>query len=229
MQTTLKKSCCITFQYEWKIPQINRYMPLFISKKVSYQNNDLFRAGVKKPSYSPNPVTFFFLTDVNLKKIGLKVTSVYFTSEDSAMRKNSMLCEMKEINLGSNSEIEDFQLFTAPLTNVSNDRFCHGFNGSITNFILTLTIYLSGIEDKYQAHQMDTLVSQQLLSSSTNRLGTDFNLITRDGKSFPVHKFILAARSTVFAALFFIGEQFQPSHAMDCTEVEMNISLLIWN
>ncbi len=35
-----------------------------------------------------------------------------------------------------------------------------------------------------------------------NQYGTDFKLIANDGKTFPVHKFILAARSTVFAVLF---------------------------
>lgn len=154
--------------------------------------------------------------------MGLKVTSVYFTSEDDTPGKDNKLSEMKEMNLESSSEngskMAAFQLFTSPLNRVSN-KYHHGV---ISNFILTLTIYLSGVEDiKYQARQMDTLVSQQLLTSVRNQDGTDFNLITRDGKSFPVHKFILATRSTVFAALF-IREESQLNHVMDCTEVEMD-------
>ena len=223
MQTTLKKSSCFRFQYEWKIPKINQYSSLFLLKKVSYQKNDFFQLGIKKPSHFLNPVTFFFVTDINMKKMGLKVTSVQFKSEDNMLGRDFRLSEMKEMNLESNSanvsEMEAFQLFTSPLKRVSsNEKYYHGV---ISNFILTLTIYLSGAEDKYQAHQMDTLVSQQLLTSVTSKDGTDFNLITRDGKSFSVHKFILAARSTVFTALF-IGEEFEPNHAMDCTEVEMN-------
>ncbi len=223
MQTTLNKSSSIRFQYEWKISQINQHSSFFLSKKVSYQKNDLFRVGIKKPFHFFNPVTFFFVTDVNLKKMGLKVTSVYFKSEDSKQGKDFVLSEMKEMNLesssGNGSEIEAFQLFTSPLKRVSsNNRY---YNGIISNFIFTLTIYLSAVEEKYQAHEMDTLVSQQLLTSVKNKDGTDFHLITRDGKSFPVHKFILAARSTVFAALFIV-EEFEPNHAMDCTEIEMN-------
>lgn len=70
MQTTLTKSSCVRLRIEWKIPKIKQHSSFFLSKKVSYQKNDLFRVGVKKPSHTLDPVTFVFLTDVNLKKNG---------------------------------------------------------------------------------------------------------------------------------------------------------------
>jgi len=64
----------------------------------------------------------------------------------------------------------------------------------------TFTIYLVGIMENYQVNQIDNLLSQQLLASIQD-VDVDFNLIAENGKSFPVHKWILAARSTVVAAL----------------------------
>jgi len=70
---------------------------------------------------------------------------------------------------------------------------------------------------------MDGLLSQQLWLSATNQAGTDYNLITQDGKSFPVHKWILAARSPVFAALLSETEDKQNDHHyLNCTDNELS-------
>ncbi len=69
---------------------------------------------------------------------------------------------------------------------------------------------------------MDHLVSQQLFASVTNQEGTNFNLIAKDGKVFPVHKWILAARSNVFEAMFRDDlEAVNSSHFMEFTSNEI--------
>ena len=69
---------------------------------------------------------------------------------------------------------------------------------------------------------MDRLASQQLLSSVINQNGTEFNLIAKDGKVFPVHKWILAARSNVFEVLFRNDvEAGNPSHFMEFASNEI--------
>jgi len=60
-------------------------------------------------------------------------------------------------------------------------------------------IYIQGIVEDYRIQRMDFAMRDQL---SLNRFGTDFEIIAAGGKRFPVHKFILAARSPVFEALF---------------------------
>lgn len=61
----------------------------------------------------------------------------------------------------------------------------------------------TGNASKYRIQRTDYLLSDHLWSSTTNHLWTDFKFITAtDMKRFSVHKFILAARSPVLAALF---------------------------
>jgi len=66
---------------------------------------------------------------------------------------------------------------------------------------------------------VDGLLSQQLISS-TQDADVDFNLIAEDGKRFPVHKWILAARSPVFETLF--NSEGENVVVVDCNEDVMN-------
>jgi len=67
------------------------------------------------------------------------------------------------------------------------------------NRTFSFHIYIQGIVEDYRIQRMDFATRDQL---SLNRFGTDFEIIAADDKRFPVHKFILAARSPVFEALF---------------------------
>jgi len=62
-------------------------------------------------------------------------------------------------------------------------------------------LQITSITQSYQIQRFDGLIGEQLWSSAVNQTGTDFELIA-EGKRFPVHKFILAARSPIFAAIF---------------------------
>ena len=90
----------------------------------------------------------------------------------------------------------------------------------MTNPTITFTIYLIGITENYRSYQIDGLLSQQLQSFVLDQVGTDYKLITKDKKIVNVHKFILAARSPVFATMF-IKEAADLNHEMDCTIDEM--------
>jgi len=139
------------------------------------------------PPYS-SPQLLFITT--NLNKIGLKATTVTFSTGSDVNK----IMEMNRVTFEKEEENEAMQLFTAPV----NDYIKTFPTGCIFNF----TIYLDGIIEHYRVQQMDGLLSQQLWSSITNQDGTDFNLIAKNGQSFPVHKWVLAARSNVFEVLF---------------------------
>jgi len=64
--------------------------------------------------------------------------------------------------------------------------------------IFTFKIYVEGTVGSYHIQRWDYLLREEFWS---NPFGRDFEFVA-EGKRFPVHKFILAARSPVFAALF---------------------------
>jgi len=164
---------------------------------------------------------------MNLQKMGLKVKSVI-----SRTRVAALVCsefEMKEADLTTNDKRNDNnnedgviqqQLFTKPLKIDFED-----YDIESSDFETFGSVYLDGIVENYRVHQMDGLLSPQLLPSVEDQLnnGTDFKLIASDGNSFPVHKWMLAARSQVFATLFSDEENsIESIHlAVDCTVNEM--------
>ena len=158
--------------------------------------------------------------------MGLKIKTVFLTCEDDQRnnigREEREMMDHKIINgKTADKKIEATQLFTVPLNRVIF-HFIPELQ-SATNLVhLAFTVYLIGItDDNFRVQQIDGLLSQQLWSTLTNQQGgTDFKLIAKDGKVLNVHKFILAARSPVFANLF-NHEEIEESHYIDCTEDEM--------
>jgi len=114
---------------------------------------------------------------------------------------------------------EAIQLFTVPLNRLVFNFIPEQFPSHFIH--LTFTLYLIGLTDNFRVQQIDGLLRQQLWSTLTNQQGgTDFKLFAKDGKLFNFHKFILAARSPVFAALF-SQRDIEESHFIDGTEDEM--------
>jgi len=191
------KTLCILLQYEWKLRNIEvGSYPLFIlSNEIKYREKDSFRTGLRNPRElrSRSSRTLFFIT-INLIRFGLEAIGVTFTTE----RDDSKVVEMeiKTISGKEDDKNRAIQLFTAPL-----DHELSQLDWSF-NYNFNFTIYLTSNVESYLALQIDDLLSQQIWSSAVNQDSTDFQLITRDGNSFPVHKFMLAARSTTFEALF---------------------------
>jgi len=231
--TKLEKSPCITLNCGLILTDASHPDDncLYL-KKVLHQNTELFRVGVKVPSdyfedYSSNYPAVIFLLTTNLQKMGLKIKSVI-----SRTRVAALVCsefEMEERDLTTNDKKNDNnneeggssqqQLFTKLLKIDFED-----YDIESTNFLTFGRVYLDGIVENYRVHQMDGLLSPQLLPSVLDQLNneTDFRLIASDGNSFPVLKWMLAARSTVFATLFGDEENIESLHlAVDCTGNEM--------
>ena len=188
--TSVKKSPCTILQYDWKLANFRRDV-VFLSNKIKYQESDSFRLGFKNMSPYKRPTLFFVTT--NLNKIGIKAKVVMFSSGSDSKKTTMDLINNNNVKGEENGEI---QLFTAP---VEGDIF--NTNKPIP-CSFTFTIHLKGIVQNYKVYQMDGLISQHLSSSVRNKNGTDFNLIAEDGRHFPVHRWMLAARSNVFEALF---------------------------
>ncbi len=185
---------------------------------MKYLKNDSFQAGLKVLSHwdlLPSgvlPKLIFATTDLN--KLGLKATGVSFSIGGMNDEK---IEEMDLIKSSTSSGETAVQLFTSTLASVSG--YISSFTEDI-NFTIRFTVHLSGIVDNYRISQIDGLLISQM--SSLNEAGTDFKVISRDGQELAVHKFVLAARSPVFAALFSKEKTIKSYHEMVCMVETMN-------
>ena len=215
--TKLEKSPCVQLKYKLNLTDIIQNDPFLYSKKFMYQKTDVFRVGMKiagKHCYNPPSISFLLTT--NLQKMRMKVKSVLCCYSHLAGKLN----EMKEMDLTTNEKNDadengGIQLFTDTFRLI----FENDADETSADFCAYVTVNLSGIVDNYRVHQMDGLLSQQLWSSVTDQQNeVDFQLIASDGKSLSVHKWMLSARSPVFAALFSSKEAIKSLHlAVDCT------------
>ena len=219
--TELVLQPCLVFQHEWKITGIHPNEPFFYSKRFVHQETELFRARMMRAGFlwptclnypmklDLNPdVKLSFLT-TNLKIMGLKISSVsYFKHPVDSWKED----EMNEEDLGA----PGIQLFTTPLLNIFET------GKKFPNFTFKFAVHFTGIVNKFCLHQMDKLLSEQLWSSVITEGTPDFKLIASDGNGLPVHKWMLAARSPVFADLFDGEEDLKSIHlAEDCNVTEM--------
>ena len=198
--TKLEKSGgVIALQYEWKLNYVTE--TTILSKAIKYKKNGSFQVGLKKlsnPSWS-TPTLIFIAS--NLHKIELKVERVSFISSKTLLE----FFTHEDTQMYQKIGKRKLQLFTAHP--IHFDSYCT---------TITFTVYLTTILRNYQVHQMDGLLSQQLLSSTQN-VDVDFHLIAEDGERFPVHKWVLAARSSVFAVLLSDEKANELNQAiMDC-------------
>jgi len=192
-----KSSGIIVLQYEWKLNGMKE-KAVTLSNEINYKNNGSFRAGFKKLSNaSLSTPTLIFMAS-NLNKIGLKVESVSFSSD-------SVVSSSKDKQMDLKIGKKKLQLFTARPIGFSSYWSC----------TFKFTVYLVGIIENYRVNQTDNLLSQQLLSSAIQDSDVDFNLIAENGKRFPVHKWMIAARSPVFATIFSEEEN---DVIVDCNE-----------
>lgn len=175
----------LVFTYEWKLTGIENKPMSILSKTIKFGNEMFFRAGLKNTARP----TLFFIT-VNLNKMGIKVSDASYISstllDDSQLnvQRKKMKLENEQDDNGS------VQLFTANFLQdiVTGDR----------KFVFQIN--LVGVVKGFHIQRMDCILSEQLWSSRA--IGSDFGFVAGKGEKFPVHKFILAARSSVFAALF---------------------------
>ena len=210
----------------WKIAGITHGEPRLFSKKLSGKETELFQVGLKMPgnnSSSNRPAIIFILT-TNLKMVGLKVLSVSYLQWGSDIPSNRLKeIKMDQKNLtdgerhkeNENDESAGIQLFTSKLNLSENEE---------TNFTFEFAVNFTGIVDSYRFHQVDGLLSQQLVISLKNQKYCEyFKLISTDGSIYFVHKWMLVARSPFFNNLFWDNYEFRSIHlAVDCTVHELS-------
>lgn len=179
----LKKASHFVLQFMWDLKNIQNDT-IYLSN-IKYRHGDFFQVGFKNCQDSRR--TLFLMTK-NLNKIGMKAVAVSFTSAASTKYEALDLYTVKEQDENDGS----LQLFTTPLAYAG---------GSDRGRKFSFRISLSGIIENYRVEQISHLLAKELWVSSVNQSGTDYEFIA-EGKRFAVHKFILAARSPVFAEQF---------------------------
>ena len=175
-----KDAAPLLLGYNWELTNIKEGPLTVLSPMIKYQNEESFRAGLKNQVLSP---TLFFLA-TNLNKMGMKVIDVKFSSGDEKLEEMANKTNTEDNKRGC------VQLFTASLKAMVSGN-CNFHFG----------IYTAGTTKNYGVLQVDNRLNGQLWSSVMNRSGTDFEVVAEE-KKFPVHKYILAARSPVFADQF---------------------------
>lgn len=179
-EADLEKTPLMVCQYQWDLVGIRNKTETILSKMIKFQGVKSFRVGLKKQTTS---YTLLLIT-TNLNKMGLKAVAVTYSSPNGS----NETMTLNTISNEDTKEIGCLQLFTAPLDTIG-----------IGNRSFIFKIYLSGVVQDYRAEEVDLCLRNQLWSSFTSQAGTDFKIVV-EGKPIPVHKFMLAARSPVFAA-----------------------------
>ena len=166
-----------------------------LSKIVKFNGESYFRVGLKIHKNSSNPPILLFIT-TNLNKWGMKVAKVVFSSTDIFGNARKMTV-MKRCN-NNNTDGQDVIITDGSIQLFTSTKLPRKIGNGI-NF--AFEIYGTGIVDNFQIQQMDCLIANQFLSLLNNK-ESDFELVFWNTFKIPVHKFMLAARSPVFAAKF---------------------------
>ena len=166
--------------YKWEPFGVERRVGTILSKMIKYRGEKLFRAGLKNEESSSS---LLFMT-FDVTKLGINKVSVVFTYNNGS---HSMVLHSDE---DPAKKLNRIQLFLFPFANELVGDHCFTFEVFISNSALN-----------YPVQRFDGLLGQQLWAAALNRAGTDYELVA-ERKTFFVHKFVLAARSPVFAAQF---------------------------
>jgi len=190
-------------EYKWEPTGVKTRVATILSKMIEYRGQKLFRAGRKNQETSS---TLLFMT-FDLAKIGIHDVVVLFKSSAD----QSEAIQPYKTSIGPHPVTLYPLDFAAPqLGNLSFAFEVYIGSPEIEHFNYTSLSYY------YSVHRFDALFGQQLWASSVDQVGTDVELVTTDGTRFHAHKFILAARSKVFAA------QFQDDATQGEQDLEMN-------
>jgi len=190
-------------EYKWKgTPGISDTIQNseILSDVINFFEEDSFQASFKMTKNSIQNLRLKAAVN-NLSKMGFSVDQV-LVSAGSLPNPRSMIKD--DTNEPTESKL-DFSLpgvFSFSHQNPEKllrqgDRF------TTFDFEFNFKIYITATAKEYRIGQVDSFMIDHLWSAATKRTWTDFELIAHvDNKSFWVHKFVLAARSPVFASLF---------------------------
>jgi len=205
MSLTVVSDPLAVVQYKWELPNIPAALnTTILSKAIKFMGERAFRVGIKPLSSTSTGGSTVFFVASNLNRIGIKVFKVMFYHDYSLESK------FKLMNLeAQNGDITgSLQLFSTVV---------NGLNYSPRRFIFE--IHFTGIAENYQFQERDCLLKNQMWSSVLNQIGTDFEFVAA-GRSFPVHKYVLVARSPIFAALFSSDTHFKKEENVSAASME---------
>ena len=173
-------------QYEWILEDVDEEPKTFASKMILFRGGKVFRVGLKNHVTSP----VLFCVAIDLNKMGMSVKKVLHGIQDSEIGPGTMTQMTKE-EIGNDDG--SLQLFTVNLAKQ--------FNGTCETFVFR--IHIEGSVPGYSYQLADRLAKEQLWAAVTgkNKNLVDVEIVVK-GKTFSVHKAILAARSPVFANEF---------------------------
>jgi len=151
---------------------------------IKFRGEILFRVGVKNEE---SISTLLFMT-FDAAKMGIDEAVATIRSRNGPARMH--LYEEKE---DSTQRSRRIQLYTYKFAGAIVGDICFNFELHIRSGALN-----------YPVRRLDSPFGQQMWQAAVNQAGTDYELIA-GGRRFFVHKFVLAARSSVFASLFATG------------------------
>ncbi|XP_046444546.1 TD and POZ domain-containing protein 2-like [Daphnia pulex] len=162
---------------EWTINERPERGAIWMSNLVPFHAENCFRFGLKQSS-----MTLYFI-NVYPCKSGFKISHVYLIAPG---------INGEEMTLRTEPNEPAIQMFTYVL-----DGYSH------TDVLTSYNFYIHVVKtvDDYSYQPVDTLMGGQLWSAAKEALFTDFEFHLGD-RVFPAHKGIVAARSSVFAAMF---------------------------
>ncbi len=194
----------LVLQYEWDLTGIideGFNNGTILSRMIEFHKEKPFRVGLKSKSYS-NYTILFLSTDLN--KLGLKVVQVNVSYPSDPTQTTSLEANKEETG--------SIQLFTA-----SSNWYMASKNPVFTFHIYLMPIIL----ENYQVEQRDQLLKEKLWTSSR----TDYELMAY-GRKFPVHQWVLAARSPGFVDEFKTHQNNQSMHHADADCMEQFIDFI---
>ncbi len=169
--------------YQWILNIVEEEPKTISSKMIIFRGERVFRVGLK--NFAQSPMLLFLAADLN--RIGMRVEDVMYGVEDA----NTCPAKMEEMKREDKIGIDgSLQLFTINL-----DKMVTGQR----TFVFRICI--KGNVPEYSYRLSDRLGKDQLWAAKENPNLADVEFIVK-GKTLLANKFILAARSPVFAGEF---------------------------
>ena len=170
-------------EYQWNVNDIMQREPSTCSSRmIVYRGVKVFRICLRNDAKSP----VLFVMVIGLNRIGFQVESICYGTKNGETATPQNMVLMKEEEIGDGY----MQIFNRNLSKQVTGN---------TTFVFR--IFLEGSVPDYSYSLSDRLAKDQLWAAAKSQNGADVEIVV-SGKTFPVHKAILADRSPVFEAEF---------------------------
>lgn len=176
----------VCWEYEWLDVSLVKNMTT-LSSFIQVRGIEIFRLGVNS-SADGRTLKMCCFSEQNLlrRHFGVRLAAV-----ECIFNSAGMVMEMRT----SSGPAENCPgVFSASFPNVPSDPL-----PSVSTF--TFHFYVTGVVDKYARERFDSSLVDQLWTAAVQKKMTDALIVVGE-QSFSVHKFMLAARSRVFQAMF---------------------------